>query len=80
MPQGQPWSDGVLFGPHAGALVVDPFPLVREALAGRLRTLGARDVEEAASLEEARVRAHVFRPLPDADRASFAMNPMARGF
>ncbi|KGH45193.1 MULTISPECIES: LuxR C-terminal-related transcriptional regulator [Modestobacter] len=62
MPQGQPWSDGVLFGPHASALVVDPFPLVREALAGRLRTLGARDVEEAASLEEARVRAHVSGP------------------
>jgi DNA-binding NarL/FixJ family response regulator len=72
---GRPWSDGVLFGPHAGALVVDPSPLVREALAGRLRGLGARDVEEAASLEEARVRAHVSGPralcvleadLPDA--------------
>ena len=62
MTLGRPWSDGVLFGPHAGALVVDPSPLVREALAGRLRGLGARDVEEAASLEEARVRAHVSGP------------------
>jgi hypothetical protein len=62
MSLGPLWSDGVLFGPHAGALVVDPSPLVREALAGRLRGLGARDVEEAASLEEARVRAHVSGP------------------
>ncbi|MBB3674525.1 response regulator transcription factor [Modestobacter versicolor] len=62
MSLGRLWSDGVLFGPHAGALVVDPSPLVREALAGRLRSLGARDVEEAASLEEARVRAHVSGP------------------
>jgi DNA-binding NarL/FixJ family response regulator len=62
MSLGRLWSDGVLFGPHAGALVVDPSPLVRDALAGRLRSLGARDVEEAASLEEARVRAHVSGP------------------
>ena len=62
MPLGRLWSDGVLFGPHASALVIDPSPLLREALAGRLRTLGARDVEEAASLEEARVRAHVSGP------------------
>jgi DNA-binding NarL/FixJ family response regulator len=58
----RPWSDGVLFGPHAGALLVDPSPLVREALAGRLRALGAEDVEEAASLGEARVRVHVSGP------------------
>jgi len=62
MPLGQLWSDGVLFGPHASALVVDPSPLLREALATRLRALGARDVEEAAGLEEARVRAHVSGP------------------
>ena len=62
MALGASWPDGVLFGPHAGALVVDPSPLLREALAGRLRGLGAREVEEAASLEEARVRAHVSGP------------------
>ncbi|MEI4271448.1 response regulator transcription factor [Klenkia sp. LSe6-5] len=48
--------------PDATALVVDPAPLLREALAARLRALGARDVEEAAGLEEARVRAHVSGP------------------
>jgi DNA-binding NarL/FixJ family response regulator len=62
MALGGLWSDGALFGPHASALVVDPSPLLREALAVRLRTLGAREVEEAASLEEARVRAHVSGP------------------
>ncbi|MGY1750879.1 MULTISPECIES: LuxR C-terminal-related transcriptional regulator [unclassified Modestobacter] len=62
MGAGAAWPDGALFGPHAGALVVDPSPLLREALAGRLRALGAREVEEAASLEEARVRAHVSGP------------------
>jgi hypothetical protein len=62
MSQGRRWTDAVLFGPHAGALVVAPSPLVREALAGRLHAVGARDVEEAASLEEARVRAHVSGP------------------
>ncbi|MGY1856819.1 LuxR C-terminal-related transcriptional regulator [Modestobacter sp. SYSU DS0290] len=62
MRAGGTWPDGALFGPHAGALVVDPSPLLREALAGRLRALGAREVEEAASLEEARVRAHVSGP------------------
>jgi DNA-binding CsgD family transcriptional regulator len=33
-----------------------------EALVGRRHGMGARDVEEAASLEEARVRAHVSGP------------------
>ncbi len=49
-------------GPDTTALVVDPSPLLREALAARLRALGARDVEEAGSLEEARVRSHVSGP------------------
>jgi DNA-binding NarL/FixJ family response regulator len=62
MSLGGQWSDRELFGPQAGALVVDPSPLLREALAGRLQALGARDVEEAASLEEAQVRAHVSGP------------------
>lgn len=62
MSLGLPWADGVLLGPDSSALVVDLSPLLREALAGRLRALGARQVEEAASLEEARVRAHVSGP------------------
>ncbi len=55
-------ADGALLPPDATALVVDPAPLVREALGARLRALGARHVEEAAGLEEARVRAHVSGP------------------
>ncbi|WP_222266216.1 LuxR C-terminal-related transcriptional regulator [Modestobacter marinus] len=62
MPYGAPWSDGLPFDRVAGALLVDPSPLLREALAGRLRAFGAREVEEAASLEEARVRAQVSGP------------------
>ncbi len=44
------------------ALVVDDHPLVREAIAGRLRSLGARDVVEAASYAEARTRARSMPP------------------
>jgi DNA-binding NarL/FixJ family response regulator len=62
MSLGRPWADGVRPGPGAGALVVDPSPLLREALAARLRALGAHEVEEAASLEAARMRAHVSGP------------------
>ncbi|SFD19072.1 response regulator transcription factor [Klenkia taihuensis] len=62
MTLGHTRADGALLPPDATALVVDPAPLVREALAGRLRALGARDVEEAAGLDEARVRAHVSGP------------------
>ncbi|QNG35413.1 response regulator transcription factor [Geodermatophilaceae bacterium NBWT11] len=61
-PRGPARPDGAVLPPDATALVVDPAPLVREALAARLRDLGAREVEEAASLEEARVRAHVSGP------------------
>jgi DNA-binding NarL/FixJ family response regulator len=62
MSLGLSWADGIPLRPDASALVVDPSPLLREALAARLRALGAREVEEAASLEEARVRAHVSGP------------------
>ena len=62
MSLGLPWADGVRPGSCASALVVDPSPLLREALAARLRALGAHEVEEAASVEEARVRAHVSGP------------------
>jgi DNA-binding NarL/FixJ family response regulator len=40
------------------AMVVDDHPLVRESMVGRLKAMGARDVAEAASLSEARARAH----------------------
>lgn len=62
MTLGHTRADGALLPPDATALVVDPAPLVREALAARLRSMGARDVEEAAGLDEARVRAHVSGP------------------
>ena len=83
MTLGRTWAEGVLFGPNAGALVVDPSPLLREALATRLRGLGAREVEEAASLEEARVRAHVSGPralcLLEADLPEVGPEPAGRG-
>ena len=55
MSLGRLWSEGVLFGPHASALVADPSPPVRGAPPGPLRGPGAWDVEETASLEEASV-------------------------
>ena len=39
------------------AMVVDDHPLVRESMVNRLRSMGARDVIEAASIAEARARA-----------------------
>lgn len=46
--------------PVAGftAMVVDDHPLVRESMVARLTAMGARDVVEAASVAEARARAH----------------------
>jgi DNA-binding NarL/FixJ family response regulator len=40
------------------AMVVDDHPLVRESMVARLMAMGAREVIEAASLAEARARAH----------------------
>jgi len=40
------------------AMVVDDHPLVRESMVARLTAMGARDVVEAASIAEARARAH----------------------
>jgi DNA-binding NarL/FixJ family response regulator len=45
------------------ALVVDDHPLVREAMVARLRAMGAREVVEAATVAEARARAHAGGPL-----------------
>lgn len=44
-------------------LVVDDHPLLREAIAARLRSMGAGTVYEAASIAEARARAHANGPL-----------------
>ncbi len=43
-------------------LVVDDHPPLREAIAGRLRSMGAGTVHEAASVTEARARAHAAGP------------------
>jgi DNA-binding NarL/FixJ family response regulator len=45
-------------GPGFTAMVVDDHPLVRESMVARLTAMGARDVAEAASVAEARARAH----------------------
>ena len=44
------------------AMVVDDHPLVRESMVQRLRSMGAREVVEAATVGEARARAHVSGP------------------
>jgi DNA-binding NarL/FixJ family response regulator len=42
---------------HFTAMVVDDHPLIRESMVSRLRSMGATDVIEAASVAEARARA-----------------------
>ena len=49
-------------GPSFTALVVDDHPLIREAVAVRLHSLGAGEVVEAASCAEARARARSMPP------------------
>jgi DNA-binding NarL/FixJ family response regulator len=51
-------------GPGLGftAMVVDDHPLVRESMVARLMAMGARDVVEAATVSEARARAHAGGP------------------
>jgi DNA-binding NarL/FixJ family response regulator len=44
------------------AMVVDDHPLVRESIGVRLRSMGAREVVEAATSGEARARAHASGP------------------
>jgi DNA-binding NarL/FixJ family response regulator len=44
------------------AMVVDDHPLIRESMAGRLRSMGASEVVEAATAGEARARAHASGP------------------
>lgn len=45
------------------AMVVDDHPVVRESMVARLKAMGAREVVEAASITEARARAHLSGPL-----------------
>ena len=47
---------------HFSVLVVDDHPLLREAIAARLRSMGAGVVHEAASVAEARARAQANGP------------------
>jgi len=51
-------------GEHPGfsAMVVDDHPLVRESMVHRLKMMGAREVVEAATIGEARARAHLSGP------------------
>ncbi|MDX6205755.1 MAG: hypothetical protein QOF82_548 [Frankiales bacterium] len=48
--------------PGFSAMVVDDHPLVRESMVSRLTAMGAREVMEAASVAEARARAHASGP------------------
>jgi len=48
--------------PSFSAMVVDDHPLVRESMVNRLKTMGAREVVEAATIGEARARANVSGP------------------
>ncbi|HEX3811777.1 MAG TPA: response regulator transcription factor [Mycobacteriales bacterium] len=50
-------------GDQFTALVVDDHPLLRESIITRLRAMGASKVYEAASISEARARAHSSGPL-----------------
>jgi DNA-binding NarL/FixJ family response regulator len=50
-------------GDQFTALVVDDHPLLRESIITRLQTMGASQVYEAASISEARARAHSTGPL-----------------
>ena len=45
------------------AMVVDDHPVVRDSMVARLKAMGAREVVEAASITEARTRAHLSGPL-----------------
>ena len=48
--------------PGFSAMVVDDHPVVRESMVNRLRMMGAREVVEAATVGEARARAHASGP------------------
>ena len=57
-----PAQAGMAGRPGFTAMVVDDHPLVRESMVSRLRQMGAREVAEAATIGEARARAHASGP------------------
>jgi DNA-binding NarL/FixJ family response regulator len=57
LPQQPPSASGVGGMLAFSAMVVDDHPLIRESMVTRLRTMGATDIVEAASVAEARARA-----------------------
>ena len=75
--------------PRFSAMVVVAHPTLRGALVHRLRALGARDVVEAASVGEARARAHADGPrelcvvdgtLPDGSGVGLLRELRTRGW
>jgi DNA-binding NarL/FixJ family response regulator len=75
--------------PRFSAMVVVAHPALRGALVHRLRALGARDVAEAASVGEARARAHADGPrelcvvdgtLPDGSGVGLLRELRTRGW
>ena len=75
--------------PRFSAMVVVAHPTLRAALVHRLRALGARDVVEAASVGEARARAHADGPrelcvvdgtLPDGSGVGLLRELRTRGW
>ena len=57
-----PGQPGTPDHPGFTAMVVDDHPLVRESMVQRLKAMGAREVVEAATVGEARARAHSSGP------------------
>ena len=57
MQQHTPAAVGITGTLTFTAMVVDDHPLIRESMVTRLRTMGATDIVEAASVAEARARA-----------------------
>ena len=85
-PGGQP---AAVRPPRFSAMVVVAHPALRSALVQRLRALGARDVVEAASVGEARARAHADGPrelcvvdgtLPDGSGVGLLRELRTRGW
>lgn len=57
-----PQQTGSAGSPAFSAMIVDDHPLVRESMVARLRAMGATEVVEAATVGEARARAHLSGP------------------
>ena len=88
-PVGVPTQSAPSSLPGFTAMVVDDHPLVREAMVNRLRAMGAHDIVEAASIGEARARAHASGPrdlcvldlgLPDGSGVDLVADLRAAGW